>query len=160
MCEASPVPPQQSVLSILVSFCYATQLTITHCNIIETRPRPARGAATLDLTKQKLLRQPIIRRLLKDVPSLPYLPLIPLSQPLPTHPGNFLTCPLAAFPPPPAPALLPSLTSHESAHPRTQPHCSPPHTLPQSEIPCCFGLAGGGQHTGRGAAQQGEGTPA
>ena len=61
MCEASLVPPKQSVLSIFVGFCYATQLTITHCNIFETRPRAARGAAALDLTKQKLLTQPIIR---------------------------------------------------------------------------------------------------
>ena len=36
------------------------QLTITHCNIIETRPRTAWGAATLDLTKQQLFRQSII----------------------------------------------------------------------------------------------------
>ena len=34
-CEASLDPPKQSVLSILVGCCYATQLTVTHCNIID-----------------------------------------------------------------------------------------------------------------------------
>ena len=53
--------PKQSVLSILVRFSYAMQLAITHCNTIETRSRAARGAVTLDLTKQKLLRQLIGR---------------------------------------------------------------------------------------------------
>ena len=53
-CEASLVPPKQSVLSILVRCSHAT---ITHGNIIETRPKAAWGAATLDLTKQKLLWQ-------------------------------------------------------------------------------------------------------
>ena len=38
------------------------QLTIMHCDIdvIETRPRAAWGTATLDLTKQMLLRQSIV----------------------------------------------------------------------------------------------------
>ena len=52
-CEASLVFPMQSVLSILVRFSYAMQLAITPCNIIETRPRAAWGAGTLDLTKHK-----------------------------------------------------------------------------------------------------------
>ena len=61
MCKASLVP-SKAICSERPWFCYATQLTIMHCNIIETRPRAARGGgATLDLTKQKLLRQPVMR---------------------------------------------------------------------------------------------------
>lgn len=46
---------KQSYFSILVMFNYAMQLPITQCNIIETGPKAAWGAGTLDLTKQKLL---------------------------------------------------------------------------------------------------------
>ena len=60
-CQASLVFPKQSVLSILVRSSYAKQLTITYCNIMEIRPRAALGTASLDLTKQKLLRQSITR---------------------------------------------------------------------------------------------------
>ena len=58
MCAARLVPPKQSVLSILVRFSNVMQSMITHCNIIEPRPPAAWGAATLDLTKHKLLGSP------------------------------------------------------------------------------------------------------
>ena len=61
-CEASLVPPKQPFLSILVRLSYATHMTIMHCNIFEIRPRATWGAATLDVTKQKLLWQSIIRQ--------------------------------------------------------------------------------------------------
>lgn len=32
-CEASPVPPMQSVLSMLVRLCYAMQSTVMHSNV-------------------------------------------------------------------------------------------------------------------------------
>ena len=60
-CEAGLVPPKRSVQSILIRSRYALQLTITHCNIIETRPRAAWGTATLELTKQELPRDSMIK---------------------------------------------------------------------------------------------------
>ena len=89
MCEASLVPPKQSVLSIFVGFCYATQLTITHCNFIETRPRAAKGAAALDLTKQMPQMLPYIERLQRILTAvsgqhpLDYTPPPPGPPPLP-----------------------------------------------------------------------------
>ena len=53
--------PTKAILSILVRSIYAMQLTIIHCNIVESRPRASCGTATLDLTKQNLLRQTTIR---------------------------------------------------------------------------------------------------
>ena len=44
------------VLSILARFSYATHMTITSCNIVRL-DGAAWGAATLDLTHQKLVRQ-------------------------------------------------------------------------------------------------------
>ena len=40
-CETSLVQTKQPLVSILVRFGDTTQLTITHCNIIETGPRAA-----------------------------------------------------------------------------------------------------------------------
>ena len=60
-CRASLVSPEQSVLSIPTGSIDVTVLTVTQRNIIETGPRATWWAATLDLTKQKLLRQSIIR---------------------------------------------------------------------------------------------------
>ncbi len=61
MCGTSLVFPKQSVLRISIRSTNLTVLTMTRRNIIETRPRAARWAKPLDFTKQKLLRQSIVR---------------------------------------------------------------------------------------------------
>ena len=61
MCKASLVTPKQPLASIPERFDSTAELTIMHCNIIENRPTAAWRVLTLDLTKQKLLRQCIVR---------------------------------------------------------------------------------------------------
>ena len=61
MCGTSLVSPKQSVLRISIIRSTNAILTVTQCNVIETRPGAAEWAKPLDFNKQKLLRWCIVR---------------------------------------------------------------------------------------------------
>ena len=59
--HASLVSPEQFVLCIPICPTNTTSLTVLYHNTIETRPRATRWVQAFDFTKQKLLKQCIIR---------------------------------------------------------------------------------------------------